>query len=328
MARSLLIACSVFLLLGLWFVDWGSSDFDLSIEKQGETIIDGDEVIQFRLQYLDGRRRGRGAQYSEVAHNRLPPVLRQVVEVLGVGGSGVFTAKSERYTPEAAVDPVPRGGVVSGRIEVLGAIPEEFAKPAYPVKYSIGLLVVDCSGTGKISMLGGAPWQKKSGSWIDARDCRMLKMDGFFRRLWEWVGPDAGLLVVSPDKKMPDEITGEHLVSTYAGLVPWDSAYEVLAVADADSNGLLEQRELDNFSVWVDRDSNGEVGDGEVRPAGEVFDFLKVEPEADKVGGKSIPDGAGLKGGRAVGTWEFWSRGQAWRTRPGREDSTKAKKVP
>lgn len=298
----------------------GEEDFVLDLEKKGAGEILNSDVVQFRIQYSGSKGKW---QHAEVEARSLPPILLEIMRRAGVGGKGKFTVKPGAFFKYANISPFSETEEVAGEFEVMGTIPEDFAKPAYPRKYSVGILLVDHGGSGEPDILGDAPWYRKAGAWIDQRICRLIKMDGVHQRLWEWVGGKSGMLIIGKDGVVPAEVTAEHLVSTYTGLVPWDSAYEVLAMADSDSNGLVDGEELRDFYLWVDEDEDGKIGDGEVSPARDVFLSIGTASLEGEGGGRSTDAGAVFKNGKAAKTWEFWSRGQAWRTQAGREKASK-----
>lgn len=80
-----------------------------------------------------------------------------------------------------------------------------------------------------------------------------------FEDVMEWVGPNDGLLV---EPKANGEVDGSCLFGTTGG---WISGYEKLSLRDANHDGKLTGDELKGLYVWIDRNGDGRIDDGELQ---------------------------------------------------------------
>ncbi len=144
-----------------------------------------------------------------------------------------------------------------------------------------------------------------------------------FPRLWEWVGPRTGILVHWPDAAPKDDaypltLDGSYLFGNHTfgrlGEDAWKHGYEPLATLDKDKNGGLSGAELTVVWVWLDANSNALVDKGEMKPSAEYVKSIAVVPTTDSVGNAEAQKGAELLNGKAVSTWDWWSRG--WEHNP------------
>ncbi len=79
--------------------------------------------------------------------------------------------------------------------------------------------------------------------------------------LVEWmVGPNDGLLVAPESKTVSSALD---LFGTAGG---FSDGYEKLRLYDKDKNGFVEGNELKGFKVWVDKNTNAKVDEGELQP--------------------------------------------------------------
>lgn len=304
------IALSVLLLLPM-----GEEDLLIEVTRQGEGRVNLDDVAEFTLKFSDENEKQLGpVKKSTVAMARLTRPIQEAVIEAGIGGVAKFVSTYDTYVPAGKPSEFPQGRPVRGEVEVLGIIPGEFAVPAYPRKYSVGILSMDLTGNG-METLGGKGWQRgeKTADWIDARQCRAFTMDGVNHRLWEWPGGKMGMLVLNlGEEEAPLEISGSNLLCTYTGLQVWKSVYDALAVLDANGDGEIKEEELKGLFVWIDGNSDGRATNEELQEAGGILQSISTRYEEDDQLGRSNPDaGLILVDGKKGGTWEFWSRGRA-----------------
>lgn len=309
------LAIAVVVLSVLLFRPMTEEDLRIEVIRQGEGRVGLDDVAEFTLKFFDENEKQLGpAKKSTVAMARLTRPIQEAVIEAGIGGVAKFVSTYDTYVPSGKPSEFPQGRPVRGEIEVLGIIPGEFAVPAYPRKYSVGILSMDLTGGG-METLGGQGWQRgeKTADWIDARQCRAFSMDGVNHRLWEWPGGKMGMLVLNlGEEKTPLEISGSNLLCTYTGLQVWKSVYDVLAVLDANGDGEIKEEELKGLLVWIDGNNDGRIVNEELQEAGGILQSISTRYEEDAKLGRSNPDdGLTLVGGKKSGTWEFWSRGRA-----------------
>lgn len=131
--------------------------------------------------------------------------------------------------------------------------------------------------------------------------------------LWEWAGPQAGILVVGElvdgrpsTKKIPEGVlSGKYLLGNSTWGLSWANGYEPLASLDGNKDGKLMAEELDGIFVWVDANGDAIAQKGEVLQASQYFRELGVVP---KDGPDSwIEKGAVLIDGTEVSSWDWWS---------------------
>jgi hypothetical protein len=299
------------------------------VDKQGN-LGDGlgnEDVVAFGIFFF----KDNGLPYGPMGYNALRvkdlnKPLKELLRKIGVGGRGRFVAPYGEYIPDSKPSKFPQDKPVSAEVEFLFKIPfDRVAETGRGQDLEKGLLILDHGGIGKPDILGDRPWQKKNSNYMDVGNCRPFSMDGKTTRLWEWVAPGSSLLLYGGGGDLGGNVTGEALIGTGTGLQAWDSSYDVLKMLDTDGNGELAGAELDELFVWNDKNVDGRFQDGEIQPAASVVSKISTQYTKDNLGGRFNPEqGATLKDGRSVGTWEFYSRGETLPYRPGRpEDLSK-----
>jgi hypothetical protein len=106
-------------------------------------------------------------------------------------------------------------------------------------------------------------------------------------------------------------VSGADLFGNSSWGQQFEDGYRAMETLDSNTDGVLEGDELSTIYLWVDSNLDALAGDGEVRPARDVFKSLSVSPSRD---GKNAfcESGAILADGRNVSTWDWWSsRGAA-----------------
>jgi len=105
-------------------------------------------------------------------------------------------------------------------------------------------IVLDLSGTGKLDASGGK-WLPHN-AFVPGAKTAMFDIEGNgFESLVEWVGPNAGLLV------MPGE-TNITVNSLFGNTGGYKDGYEKLASFDTNKDNKLSGNELNGFKVWID----------------------------------------------------------------------------
>jgi len=114
-----------------------------------------------------------------------------------------------------------------------------------------------------LDMDGDKKLEASKGDWLPHRLAKDAKMVAFdingdgFDEVVEWVGPNDGLLLVYNGQ----QVTGNDLFGAAGG---FDSGYEKLSAHDTDGNGIISGNELDELSVWQDKNGNAKVDSGEI----------------------------------------------------------------
>lgn len=141
---------------------------------------------------------------------------------------------------------------------------------------------------------------------VDA-DCTVLfdlDGDGFARR-WQWLQPDAGILVWDP-RQQGKVRSGTQLFGSATFRMLWENGYQPLRWLDDDRDGQLARGELDGMSLWFDRNSNGQSEPGEVQPLeklGVVSLSVNAQPDAHSV--LTSPGGVRWADGRITASWDW-----------------------
>lgn len=171
----------------------------------------------------------------------------------------------------------------------------------HPVTVSLG---------SKPDFLAGE-WRKSSDRAPVLSAMRLFDLDGLGPKMWEWVGPDEGLLVWNPTDKPDYQPTGKDLFGFYTWGRSWDDGLAALESLDADQNKKLTEKELNNLWIWVDANSDAVAQLGELRELSSFgIDFFDLGFTADGQGGvwSSVGTKLALKG-RAAPLLEWWSLG-------------------
>ena len=130
-------------------------------------------------------------------------------------------------------------------------------------------------------------------------------------RKYQWITPNAAWLVYDHDGS--GRITsGLQLFGSVTFWIFWQNGYDALAVLDNDRNGILEDSELQNLSLWRDANSDGHSDPGEVRPLHEYgIVQLKTTAAIDSSGILSNPEGATLYDGSSLPTYDWIAQSSA-----------------
>lgn len=88
--------------------------------------------------------------------------------------------------------------------------------------------------------------------------------------LVEWlVGPNDGLLVT------PESKTVESALDLFGTAGGFSNGFEKLKLYDKDNNGFVEAKELKGFKLWIDKNMNAKVDNGELKDISE-FGISKI----------------------------------------------------
>lgn len=167
-------------------------------------------------------------------------------------------------------------------------------------------LIVDVFNLGEPDLLVPGTWKKDrrySGSLMTVR---RFNLDGTKKLDWEWVGPKAGLLVYG--QTLPTEVDGTKLFGNVTFGKSWSQGYEPLATLDTNKDDKLDGDELKVLWIWLDANSDAEVQEGEIRPAADYLTKIPLHYETDAAGNTWQDPSILLKDGRAVRSWDWWSR--------------------
>ena len=170
-----------------------------------------------------------------------------------------------------------------------------------------GQLLLDPHQTGAPDLLSGPDTWAKPGSSARASllNYRALKLDPNGWLFWEWVGPSAGLLVVSKNGKPPvGLIGGDQIVGTFMGAHRWASSYQALAYFDKDRDKRVSGREFDPLYSWTDSNGDALVDPPELTPAAKVYTSLSTDPSQAE-GALWAEGGAIQPGGARSSTWDW-----------------------
>lgn len=103
--------------------------------------------------------------------------------------------------------------------------------------------------------------------------------DGDMEFLSQRVAPSEGILVDAKEKNKEtgikdndNTITGQHLIGDMGG--QYTDGFAKLKEYDDNGDGIVDGKELKGFYIWVDKDSNARLDDGELTKI-EKFDGVK-----------------------------------------------------
>ncbi len=270
-------------------------------------------VIATRIDSVTGRRifeagLWRGFADPRVANSPFTAIVtekngRQVTHLdkrSGVWGSGTWGTdfKNANDNLENRYQRGARTITVNGRemaINVVGY--QNYASP----------VILDLAGLGVPDLLAGPDsWKKgRDGKAVESA-LREFNLDGTGSKLWEWVGPNAGILVWGGDQSGP--VSSERLFGNHTWGRSWQDGYEPLAVLDVDGDGWLSGDELKNLHIWVDENSNAINEKGEIKTLAELgITQIAVKPERDDSGNAWADQGYQMENGKILPSWDWWS---------------------
>lgn len=166
-------------------------------------------------------------------------------------------------------------------------------------------LIVDVFDLGEPDLLAPGAWKKDRRSSGSLNTVRFFNLDGTRPKYWEWVGPKAGLLVYG--QTVPTEVDGTNLFGSVTFGKSWSHGYEPLATLDTNKDGKLNGAELGELWIWLDKNSDAKVQEGEIQPASDYMTEIPLHYESDAVGNTWQNPSVTLKDGRAVRSWDWWS---------------------
>jgi tetratricopeptide (TPR) repeat protein len=126
---------------------------------------------------------------------------------------------------------------------------------------------------------------------------------------WQWLTPQAGLLVWQPDgvgnSRRPIR-SGSQLFGNFSFDLLWENGFDALQVLDDDANGWISGHELTGIAVWFDENSDGRCDAHEVRRLHElgIVRFATRAPQS-ATGLLVNPHGMQLADGTALPLWDW-----------------------
>lgn len=138
---------------------------------------------------------------------------------------------------------------------------------------------------------------------------RAINFDGTGVKMWEWVGPTEGILVWNEKGDRLLQPTGREFFGFNTWGKDWDDGSAPFRTLDKDGSGSVDGAELAKVWVWLDKNGDAKVQDGELSPVtSKGVDSVVIPTEKDDKGGVVAVGGAtGAAGKLDVRDW--WSVG-------------------
>jgi tetratricopeptide (TPR) repeat protein len=139
----------------------------------------------------------------------------------------------------------------------------------------------------------------------DPSRCSTFDLDASgMGQCWEWLTPNAGILVWDPSGK-GEVKNGWQLFGSVSFFLFFEHGYEALELLDDDGDGWLAGQELDGLAVWTDLDRDGQPRASEVKPVRqEKIRRISVQPVFSR-GVWQQPRGLELTNGATRPTWDW-----------------------
>jgi len=166
-------------------------------------------------------------------------------------------------------------------------------------------VLLDVFGLGSPDLLSKGGWHKDRGGKPEASALRDFDMDMNGVSKWEWVGPKSALLVYGLEK--PEKVDGSNLFGNSTFGEVWTNGYEPLKRLDKNADKKLTAQELAVLWLWLDKNSDAKVDEGEIVPAKEMLKELDLSYQVDEVGNAWQDAGATLIDGVQIKSWDWWS---------------------
>ena len=159
-------------------------------------------------------------------------------------------------------------------------------------------------------LAGSDSWKKNGARQPVLAAMREFDLDLQGKKMWEWVGPDEGLLVFNPEGKSDLKVTGAELFGNSSFGKSWSHGFAPLASLDVNKDGRISDAELKQIWIWRDKNSDAEVQDGELAPASSTgIVSLAVTYTDDGQGGLMNAAGATMQDGKNLPVRDWWSMG-------------------
>lgn len=146
-------------------------------------------------------------------------------------------------------------------------------------------IVLDIDGDGKLEASNGE-W----GPHDLPKDAKLVTFDmnaDGFEEMTEWVGPNDGLLVEYEGGTM----TAKNLFGPEGG--KYKDGFEKLALLDKDGDKKLTGDELKTLKVWLDKNVNAKVDDGEISAVSDLA-ITEISVEQKNLVSSFVKDGKTL----------------------------------
>jgi tetratricopeptide (TPR) repeat protein len=142
----------------------------------------------------------------------------------------------------------------------------------------------------------------------DSTRCSTFDLDATgLGQCWEWLTPNAGILVWDPSGKGAVK-NGWQLFGSVSFFLFFDHGYEALELLDDDGDGWLAGKELDGIAVWTDSDRDGQPSAKEVKTVQqEKIRRIAVQPVFSR-GVWQQPRGLEMANGTTRATWDWVTR--------------------
>ncbi|MBU6429938.1 MAG: hypothetical protein KGR26_13070, partial [Cyanobacteria bacterium REEB65] len=222
---------------------------------------------------------------------------REDVSLLGGRGSGTYYNNDYGFGNKQYYYSTDQGGLANAKTS--SSFNETYTlKDGQTVNVDLnGLIftsspiVFDLKGSGHPDLLAGPHWAWLPGRRLDGAALRGFNLDGSGKALWEWAGPNAGILVWDP-QHTGRIASGQQLFGNHTWGKSWKDGYQALATLDKQHSGWLSGNELDNLAIWRDANSNGTADPGEVVPVRNLgIEEIAVRPYHDRIGNAWAPEG-------------------------------------
>jgi hypothetical protein len=159
-------------------------------------------------------------------------------------------------------------------------------------------------------LAGADQWRKNDQRVPVLASMREFDLDGSGLKMWEWVGPDEGLIVYNETQDPKLNVTGRELFGNSSFGKSWENGFTPLSTLDKDQSGALEGDELKYIWVWRDNNSDAKVQVGELRSSKELgIREVKTSYEKDNEGGLVSNGGVIFESGNSLTFRDWWSMG-------------------
>ncbi len=165
-------------------------------------------------------------------------------------------------------------------------------------------LILDIAGTGNLAAAGNMA--EPHPGIFDQSNPVIFDIDGNgYPELTEWVGPQMGILISPVTGKIKDvngvpvwegPVSGADLVGNVGG---YRTGFEHLSIFDANGDGIVDGKELDNLFIWQDKNQNG------APDRGEIYRLHDLNIESLNIA-HNDSEGSFVRNGQVYKMWDWW----------------------